>query len=66
LRLTLDLAYPKARALVRAAARAGALGLMWVALERPAKARLETLRLGAEGAGLLATRRALGGDPEPA
>jgi hypothetical protein len=58
MRLTLDLAYPEARALVRAAARAGTLGLMWVATEQPGQARLETLRLGAEGAGLLATAAA--------
>jgi hypothetical protein len=55
MRLTLDLAYPEARALVRSAARAASLGLMWVALEQPAQARLETLRLGVEGANLLAT-----------
>lgn len=58
MRLTLDLAYPEARALVRSAAHAGSLGLMWVALEQPLEGRLETLRLGAEGARLLATAAA--------
>ena len=58
MRLTLDLAYPEARALVRAAARAGRLGLMWVALEQPGEVRLETLRLDASATGLLDTAAA--------